>query len=86
MSVTVNLTWTAPIISSTQGAPETYNIYRDSTQIASGITPESDGSLVFNDAGLPNPVVNSPVTYSYQVSATNAAGEGAQSSTESISI
>lgn len=86
MSVTINLTWTAPITSSTQGAPESYNVSRDDTEIASGITPNSDGELLFNDVGLPDAVANAPVTYAYTVSATNAAGTGPESTSASITI
>jgi hypothetical protein len=85
MAVTVNLIWDASQSSDSHGEPDFYNVFRDSVKIASGIIAEN-GVLKYDDSGLPDAVAGSPVAYEYKVSATNAAGEGPQSSAQSISI
>lgn len=85
MSVTVNLTWTAPITTASAGAPTSYTIYRDTVNVGS-VDHSDTVDPSYNDVGLPDPVSGSPVTYEYSVSASNAAGEGSQSTVASISI
>ena len=90
MSVTVNLTWTPPIVTGSAGAPESFNVYRDSVAVGSGITTTTNAAGVvtaeYSDIGLPDADASTPVVYSYTVSASNAAGEGAQSSAATITV
>src|SRR2546421_200467 len=70
---TVTLTWSAP--SSNGGSPITnYRIYRATTSGGETLKATIGNQLSYSDGGLTN-----GVTYYYQVSAVNAAGEGPRS-------
>ncbi len=70
----VALSWLAP--SSDGGSPITgYNLYRGTIAAAESLVAELGNVLSYTDAGLTN-----GVTYYYQVSAVNGAGEGQRSS------
>ncbi|MEK7383771.1 MAG: Ig-like domain-containing protein, partial [Elusimicrobiota bacterium] len=66
----IALTWSAPL----DGTPASYSVWRDGVRISSGLTPLALGAGAFND--LPP----ADGTYTYAVSAMDAAGnEGALS-------
>ncbi len=66
----VALSWAAPIVDG--GSPITaYNVYRGTTSGAAALLTTVEGVLTYLDTSLTN-----GVTYYYQVSAVNTAGEG----------
>jgi fibronectin type 3 domain-containing protein len=70
----VNLTW-APPVSTGGGSIVSYNIYRGGAPIVI-LAKVAGNVLYYNDTSVTN-----RVTYSYQVSANNTAGEGLRSAT-----
>ena len=77
----LTLTWTAPAVTATQGAATGYKIYKSTNPATCSATAPLPGpaTVTGNVLTASDPGVPEGTTVCYEVSATNAGGEGPRS-------